>query len=82
MPCLIVRGTAGEDGLDPSFRTEPPWPEERKRALIERGYRLAHEELARSAHVLTVPEREGRQGPGQAVGPRAGGKSGPGEAGA
>ena len=82
VPCLIVRGTPGEDGLDPSFRAEPPWPEERKRSLIERGYRLTDEELARNADFLTREVGKGRQGPGQAVGPHAGGKSGPGEAGA
>lgn len=47
VPSLIVRCTAGEDGLDPSFRGEP-WPEERKRALIDRGYRLTADELARA----------------------------------
>jgi predicted acylesterase/phospholipase RssA len=46
VPSLIVRCTAGEDGLDPSFRGDP-WPEERKRALISRGYRLTADELAR-----------------------------------
>lgn len=40
VPSLIVRGTTGEDGLDPTFRGDEPWPEERKRALIERGHRL------------------------------------------
>jgi predicted acylesterase/phospholipase RssA len=46
VPNVIVRCTAGEDGLDPSFRGDP-WPEERKRALISRGYRLTADELAR-----------------------------------
>lgn len=42
---LIVRGSPGEDGLEPTFRGE--WSDERKRALIERGYRLTDEELAK-----------------------------------
>ncbi len=46
IPSLIVRATPGDDGLDPTFRGDEPWPEERKRALIERGYRLADEALA------------------------------------
>jgi predicted acylesterase/phospholipase RssA len=52
VPCVIVRGTPGNDALDPSFRADRPWPEEQKRALIARGYRLADEELARSADAL------------------------------
>lgn len=46
IPTLIVRGAPGEDALDPSFRGDEPWPEERKHALIERGYRLTDEALA------------------------------------
>lgn len=46
VPTLVVRGSPGPDGLDPSFRGDVPWPIERKRALIERGYRLADEALA------------------------------------
>ena len=45
VPTLIVRGTAGPSSLDPTFRSDVPWPEERKRALIERGYALADEAL-------------------------------------
>ena len=71
VPTLIVRGTPGEDGLDPTFSGEP-WPEERKRGLIERGYRLTDAELAANGEL----GREGRQGPGQAGGPLAGVKSG------
>ena len=44
VPTLIVRSTAGADSLDPTFRSGS-WPEERKRALIERGYRLADDAL-------------------------------------
>jgi predicted acylesterase/phospholipase RssA len=49
VPTVIVRATPGEDSLDPTFRGDEPWPEERKRALIERGYRLTDEALERSA---------------------------------
>ena len=45
VPTLIVRGSAGSDSLDPTFRGERPWPVERKRALIERGYALTDEAL-------------------------------------
>ncbi len=45
VPALIVRATAGDHGLDPTFRSDTPWPEERKRALVERGYRLTDEAL-------------------------------------
>jgi predicted acylesterase/phospholipase RssA len=48
VPTLIVRATPGEDGLDPTFRGDEPWPEDRKRALIERGYSLTDEALAKS----------------------------------
>ncbi len=45
VPSLIVRASPGDDGLDPTFRGDEPWPEERKRALIERGYRLTDDAL-------------------------------------
>ncbi len=48
VPTLIVRANPGEDGLDPTFREEH-WPEDRKRALIDRGYRLTDEALAAQA---------------------------------
>jgi len=35
VPTLIVRAAPGDDGLDPTFRGDEPWPDERKRALIE-----------------------------------------------
>ena len=47
VPVLIVRGSAGEASLDPTFRSEAPWPVELKRALIERGYALTDAALAR-----------------------------------
>ena len=46
VPTLDRAGDPGEDGLDPTFRGDEPWPEERKRALIERGYRLTDDALA------------------------------------
>jgi predicted acylesterase/phospholipase RssA len=48
VPTLVVRATPGEVGLDPTFRNDEQWPEERKRALIERGYRLTDEALAKT----------------------------------
>ncbi len=48
VPTLIVRGTPGEDSLDPTFRSEIPWPSELKLALVARGYALADEALAAS----------------------------------
>jgi len=55
VPSLIVRGTAGKDGLDPTFRGDEPWPEERKRALVERGYRLANDALTTAGAALHEP---------------------------
>jgi predicted acylesterase/phospholipase RssA len=46
VPTLIVRGTAGKDSLDPTFRSEIPWPRELKLALVARGYALADDALA------------------------------------
>ncbi len=48
VPRIVVRGDPGDDELDPTFRAEETWSEERKRRLIERGYRLTDEELARN----------------------------------
>lgn len=53
VPSLVVRCTAGEDGLDPSFRGDP-WPRKRKRALIDRGFRLTADELARQGTDLDM----------------------------
>jgi predicted acylesterase/phospholipase RssA len=72
---IVVRATPGEDGLDPTFRGE--WSQESKLALVERGYRLTDEELLAHAPWAARTE-EGRQGSGQAVGPLADEKSGPG----
>jgi predicted acylesterase/phospholipase RssA len=46
VPTVVVRATPGDAGLDPTFRGDEPWPDERKRALIDRGYRLTDEALA------------------------------------
>jgi predicted acylesterase/phospholipase RssA len=46
VPTLIVRGTAGDASLDPTFRSESPWPSELKQALVARGHALADEALA------------------------------------
>jgi predicted acylesterase/phospholipase RssA len=52
VPVLVVRGSAGEASLDPTFRSEAPWPVELKRALIERGYALTDAALAQNpAHL-------------------------------
>ena len=45
VPALIVRATAGDSALDPTFRGDTPWPEAVKRELIERGYTLTDEAL-------------------------------------
>jgi predicted acylesterase/phospholipase RssA len=54
VPSLIVRAAPGDEGLDPTFRGDEPWPEERKRALIERGYRLTDDALAASPNFADV----------------------------
>jgi len=64
VPTLIVRGTPGDDGLDPTFKGEP-WPEEIKRGLIERGYRLTDAELAANGE---LGKKVGR-GPGRQADP-------------
>jgi len=51
VPTLIVRGAPGADGLDPTFRSDEPWREEQKRALVERGYRLTDEALQASSEL-------------------------------
>ena len=47
LPLTIVRGTAGELALDPSFRSGLEWPAETKRALIDRGQALANDMLTK-----------------------------------
>jgi predicted acylesterase/phospholipase RssA len=51
LPALVVRATAGEVALDPTFRGETPWPVEVKRTLIDRGYMLTDEALVRSQSI-------------------------------
>jgi predicted acylesterase/phospholipase RssA len=51
VPALVVRGTAGDASLDPTFRSDTPWPVERKRALIDLGYALTDEALAQTDFV-------------------------------
>ena len=48
VPALVVRATAGDVGLDPTFKGDTPWPDDLKRALIDRGYALTEEALAES----------------------------------
>ena len=50
VPTLVVRANPGDEALDPTFRGDEPWPDDRKQALIERGYRLTDAALA------TTPE--------------------------
>jgi predicted acylesterase/phospholipase RssA len=64
VPMLIVRGTPGDTGLDPTFKGEP-WPEKSKRGLIERGYRLTDAELAANGE---LGDEVGR-GPGRLADP-------------
>lgn len=49
LPLTVVSGSAGELALDPSFRSGLEWPLETKRALIERGWRLADDALRKRA---------------------------------
>ena len=45
IPRITVRASAGDVSLDPGFRASLPWTDDAKRALIDRGYRLADEAL-------------------------------------
>ena len=76
---IVVRATPGDDGLDPTFKGL--WAQESKLALIERGYQLTDDELGRNPSWADL-QREGRQGSGQAGGPHADEKPGPGVTGA
>jgi predicted acylesterase/phospholipase RssA len=65
VPSLIVRGSAGEHALDPSFRADETWPVESKLALLEEGYRLADEAFsAPPPELRPYLEKVGR-GPGR-----------------
>ena len=46
IPRITVRATAGPFSLEHGFRSQRPWTEDAKRALIRRGYELAGRELA------------------------------------
>ena len=46
VPRITVHASVGEVSLDPGIRTQQPWTEEAKRALIARGYELADRKLA------------------------------------
>ena len=61
VPTLVVRANPGDEALDPTFRGDEPWPEDRKRALIERGYRLTDAALATTPELLNArtPPRRG-----------------------
>jgi len=48
VPRITVRASAGELGLEGSFRGRDPWAEDAKRALILRGWELTDAELAAS----------------------------------
>ena len=57
VPTLVVRADPGDEALDPTFRGDEPWPEDRKQALIERGYRLTDEGLATAPKPLCRGKR-------------------------
>jgi predicted acylesterase/phospholipase RssA len=65
---VTVRGDPGEHALDPTFRSDAPWPVEHKRGLVDRGYALTDEALE-TEEGRTL--EEGRPGSGQAIGPLA-----------
>ena len=46
VPRITVSASAGELSLEPGFRSQRPWTEEAKRALVERGRAAADEQLA------------------------------------
>ncbi len=66
VPTLVVRADPGDEALDPTFRGDEPWPEDRKKALIERGYRLTDAGLA------TAPELGAHGSDPGAMRPRSG----------
>ena len=47
LPRITVRASVAGVSLEPRFRTQQEWRPEAKQALIDRGYRLTEEELAR-----------------------------------
>ncbi|MEN3343171.1 MAG: hypothetical protein V7644_2575 [Actinomycetota bacterium] len=51
IPRIAVQGSAGEISLETTLRTAPPWTEETKRVLIQRGYALLDQALPQGALV-------------------------------
>ncbi len=49
VPTLVVRANPGDEALDPTFKGDEPWRDDRKQALIERGYSLTDAGLAKVA---------------------------------
>jgi hypothetical protein len=45
IPRITVRGSVGELGLETTSRNPPPWTDEAKRELIDRGYALLDGQL-------------------------------------
>jgi hypothetical protein len=66
LPTLVVRATAGEHGLDSSFRADAPWSNDSKRALVERGYTLTDRALehasAEAFNAIGLRQREESHG--------------------
>ena len=66
LPTLVVRATAGEHGLDSTFRGDAPWSNDSKRALVERGYELTDRAIehtsAEAFDALGLRRREDLQG--------------------
>jgi predicted acylesterase/phospholipase RssA len=54
IPRITVRASTDGVSLDPGLRAQTPWPDEDKRALVERGYALADAELRRAG--IDLPE--------------------------
>jgi predicted acylesterase/phospholipase RssA len=50
IPRITVRGSIEGEGLEPGFRMQQPWPDDAKRALIERGRRLTDDTLRAVEH--------------------------------
>ena len=69
VPALIVRGTAGHASLDPTFRSEAPWPSGAQAGARSSAATTLTDRALASAN--RDSRRRGRPGSGQAVGPRA-----------
>jgi len=71
VPRITVEASVDEVSLEPGLRSQKPWTEEAKRALISRGYELADRELARheaaarlSSEIAAGATQPGRVGAG------------------